>query len=83
MMSKFKYLEELTDEQKIELQKELEKLFDVRVAQEQYCEWVLDDEIYMGETIKHYKTACGGNFPHWVKENNYKYCPFCGREIKE
>jgi hypothetical protein len=50
--------------------------------QKQCCEYVLDSERLSGETVKYYKTACGGDFLNWVKENNYKYCPFCGREIK-
>jgi transcriptional regulator with XRE-family HTH domain len=44
-----------------------------------FCEWKLIDENYF-ETMceeAHYFVTDG------IKENGYKYCPYCGREIKE
>ncbi len=44
------------------------------------CEWQHD------EIFDNYVTQCGETM--WfiskgIKENGYKYCPYCGREIKE
>jgi uncharacterized Zn-finger protein len=47
------------------------------------CEWVKDENPMHGDS---YDTSCNnkhifieGN----IKENQHKFCPYCGREIKE
>jgi RNA polymerase-binding transcription factor DksA len=48
-----------------------------------YCEWVLDD--HLDEYNYTYDTACNQLYQFEVgsiKENDFKYCPYCGKEIK-
>ena len=51
--------------------------------EKEYCEWINEDSF---EFEGMYETSCGeakyfsnGN----IENNNYKFCPFCGKEIKE
>lgn len=44
---------------------------------EDVCEWKLDDE--------EYETGCNQNhiiFDGSLSDNDYKYCPYCGKKIK-
>lgn len=47
-----------------------------------FCQWVLGN--FDGDV--HYETACG--HVHMFldgdpADNNYKYCPFCGKQVTE
>ena len=46
----------------------------------QYCEWKYDED------DDFYETSCDHGFYFGegdVKENNIKFCPYCGKIIKE
>ena len=46
-----------------------------------YCEWKLHD----GYEYDYYHTSCQDDFifdDGTPKDNHFKYCPFCGKEIK-
>lgn len=51
--------------------------------EEKYCQWI-DDEVLDGDSM--YETECGQAQQFTVgdiEDNNYKFCPFCGKEIAE
>lgn len=51
--------------------------------EEKYCQW-LNDEALDGDFM--YETECGQAQQFTVgdiKDNSYKFCPFCGKEIAE
>ena len=55
----------------------------VVVVIKQYCDWKKDDDLFGGNL---WTVACGNDFQFIegdVKDNEFKYCPYCGREIKE
>lgn len=52
---------------------------------EDNCNWTIDhtNEAYIGET---WNTSCGEVFQFTegdIKENNFKYCPYCSNAIEE
>lgn len=43
------------------------------------CDWILD------EHYDSWTTTCGNEFQFFAegpKENNFKFCPYCGRKLK-
>lgn len=45
------------------------------------CKWVFEDP-----DLCYYETSCNNSFMFEegkIKENQFKYCPFCGKEIIE
>ena len=43
------------------------------------CKWTWNGDGF-------YQTSCGNSFffeSGNIKENNFKYCPYCGKEIEE
>lgn len=48
------------------------------ISDEEICEWIWDNEFY--------DTSCNNGFQFMndgIKENNFKYCPYCGGKIAE
>lgn len=62
--------------------KDISKIFDRLIAEKNgTCEWKQDRTI-----LSEYSIECGGyhTFDDGnVYNNNYKYCPYCGKKIKE
>ena len=57
-----------------------EKLKDYEEKEEEFCEWEVWDE-----EANVYRTSCEN--AHFIvdgspKDNDYAYCPYCGRKIK-
>jgi len=47
------------------------------------CKWVINES--PDETI-YYETSCNNAFTFiedGIEDNNYKFCPYCGKEIEE
>lgn len=51
----------------------------------EYCEWIKDDVLYVeGYPRNAYRVGCGGCGEYVTCINdNFIYCPYCGRKIKE
>lgn len=49
------------------------------------CKWKLQDEDEAFDSDKYYETECGQSFyfTHGLKDDEYKYCPYCGKKIEE
>ena len=77
------YYIDILGEQQKETQKDLNTLEAELEKRDGFCEWKLNDYFHEDD---YYDTSCGetGCFMEGgIKDNNYKYCPYCGKEIKE
>lgn len=55
-------------------------------ANKETCKWELQNEDEAFDGDRYYETACGQAFSFFEGskiDNEYKYCPFCGKEIEE
>ena len=55
--------------------------FKFEFVSDDVCEW-----LYKGEHLDYFDTGCGVIhmfLEGYIAENNYKFCPYCGKTIKD
>ena len=75
LRKKIRYIQHDTDTD------DIRELDFMRVDKTGTCEWYLDNFDY-----NDYNTGCGSMFTfneRSVKDNRFKYCPYCGKEVTE
>lgn len=46
------------------------------------CKWTWTDQGHKG-LCDYYNTSCGQSMGYYQPDDKFKFCPYCGKEIKE